>query len=188
MSRCQGVIGVAKSGGWVTPQYPQRLHDDTGALILTDMDLPFKTLPFQHDWGGWWCKMEIMRPDIKGDWLYMDMDTLVIGDIQTLLDVGQFAMLGDYYRPKLESGVMYLTEEIRAELWEVWITNPQKWIEKYRGDGDFIRETVGHKAIDLRNTVSGLHSYKVNGLRNDTRLLIYHGQPRPHETTHWLRG
>jgi len=171
MSRCQGVIGVAKSGGWVTPQYPQRLYQDTNALILTDMDLPFKTLPFHHDWGGWWCKMEIMRPDIKGDWLYMDMDTLVIGDIQPLLDVGQFAMLGDYYRPKLESGVMYLTEEIRAEIWEVWIANPQKWM-----------------AIDLRNTVSGLHSYKVNGLRNDTRLLIYHGQPRPHETTHWLRG
>ena len=185
MSKCKGVIGVARSGGWVTPDYPERLHRDTNALILTDMNLPFETLPFQYEWGGWWSKMEIMRPDIKGDWLYMDMDTLVTGDIQPLLDVGEFAMLGDYYRPLLESGVLYLTEEIRAEIWALWIQDPERWMQEYRGDGDFLRSHFGHKAKDLRQLVSGLHSYKVNGKRKDTRLLIYHGQPRPHETAHW---
>lgn len=183
--KCAGVIAVARSGGWVTPDYPARLYADTGALVLTDMELPFDTMPFQYDWQGWWAKMEIFRPDIKGDWLYMDMDTLVVGDITPLLEFGRLGLLGDFYHPKLETGVMYLTEWARAKVWERWIQDPERWMREYRGDGDFIRDTIGEYALDLREHVDGLHSYKVNGRKPDTRLLIYHGQPRPHQTEHW---
>jgi hypothetical protein len=183
--KCQGVIGVSRSGGWVTPDYPERLYKATGATILTDMALPFKTVPLQHDWPGWWAKMEIFRPDIKGDWLYMDMDTIVTGDIKPLLNVGKLALLGDYYRDILETGVMYLPEWARRMVWNRWIEAPNLWMKTYNGDGHFIRETIGALALDLRKIVDGLHSYKVDGLRPDTRLLIYHGQPRPHMTEHW---
>jgi len=185
LPKCEGVIAVARSGGWVTPEYAIRLHRDTKATILTDIDLPFTTVPLEYDWPGWWAKMEIFRPEIRGDWLYMDMDTLVVGDIQPLKNVRRLALLGDYYRDLLETGVMYLPEWARKMIWRRWIQSPDKWMQEFRGDGDFIRDTVRDMAVDLRDYVSGLHSYKVNGLQDDTRLLIYHGQPRPHETEHW---
>jgi hypothetical protein len=183
--QCSGVIGVARSGGWVTNEYPERLYKDTGALILTDMDLPFDTMPLAYSWPGWWAKMEIFRPEIRGDWLYMDMDTMVIGDIEPLKAVRKLALLGDYYADKLETGVMYLPEWARRVIWRRWINSPEKWMQQYRGDGDFIRDTIGTLAVDLRKEVTGLHSYKVDGPQPDTRLLIYHGQPRPHETEIW---
>lgn len=182
--KCKGVIAVAKSGGWVTADYAQRLHRDTGALVLNDMDLPYG-MSLEYDWQGWWAKMEVFRPDIKGDWLYIDMDTLVAGDIKPLLEFDRLGLLGDYYRPKLETGVMYLPEWARRIVWDKWIQSPRKWMKQYRGDGDFIREVIGEHAEDLRQHVDGLHSYKVHGKRDDTRLLIYHGSPRPHETEHW---
>lgn len=181
---CRGVIAVARSGGWVTPEYAERMHARTGALILTDMQVNCPSIPLKHDWPGWWAKMEIMRPDIEGDWLYLDMDTLIPGGIEAL-KVGRLAMLGDYYRPILESGVMYLPSWARTMAWDRWTQDPAGWMRAYNGDGPFLRDTFGHLAADLRNEVDGLHSYKVHGLQPDTRLLIYHGSPRPHETRHW---
>jgi hypothetical protein len=85
----------------------------------------------------------------------------------------------------LESGVMYLTAPARRMVWDRWMEKPEAWMKAYNGDGPFIRDTIGRISADLRELVAGLHSYKVHGLRPDTRLLIYHGQPRPHQTRHW---
>lgn len=186
---CEGVIAVLRSGGWPTPEYAKRLADTLPQSVkyrlLTDMEVPgVDCIPLEHDWPGWWSKMEVMRPDIEGDWLYLDMDTMVYGDISPYLDLRRPCLLGDYYRPILETGVMYLTANLRHRIWKRWIESPDRWMHEYKGDGHFIRDTVGHLCGDIRE-VGGLHSYKVHGLQPDTRLLIFHGQPRPHETRLW---
>ena len=186
---CEGVIGVLRSGGWPTSEYAERLSKaiverSTRFLCLTDMEPDCERLPLLHGWPGWWSKLEVCRPDIKGDWLYMDMDTIVVGDIEPL-KVQRPAMLGDFYHPKLEAGVMYLTEPMRRAIWERWITDPDRWMAEYRGDGDFIRDTVGHISSDIRD-VGGIYSYKVHrSIPEDARLICFHGDPRPHETRYW---
>lgn len=185
---CEGVMAVLRSGGWCTSEYAERLAqsvEEQGirCVTLTDMNPRCETIPLKHDWPGWWSKLEMCRPDIKGDWLCMDLDTLVLGDINPLM-VQRPALLGEYYRKQLNSGVMYLTEPARKLVWRRWIRSPDKWMKEFRGDGEFIRDTIGHLCMDIRD-VGGLHSYKVDGLKPDTRILIYHGQPRPHETRHW---
>nr|WP_145924153.1 hypothetical protein [Halomonas elongata] len=41
--------------------------------------------PLAHGWPGWWSKLELFRPH-GGDLLYLDLDTVVRGDLQPLID------------------------------------------------------------------------------------------------------
>lgn len=183
------VLAVLRSGGWCGPEHAQRLAKDLGTranrrlTLITDMDVTgVDCIPLKHGWAKWWSKLEICRPDIHGDVLYLDLDTMVFGDIEPLM-VGRDAMLGDFYRPKLESGVMYLTAASRKRIWERFTQDPAGSIRRYVQDGKFFAECLD--AADLRKLVPGLHSHKVHGKRDDTRLLIFHGEPRPDKTEHW---
>jgi hypothetical protein len=185
---------VLKSGGWCTPEYAQRLaraveqRTPVPFRLLTDMQVPgVDCLPLQHKLPGWWSKMELCRPDIVGDALYFDLDTLIYGDLEPLVSFGRAGMLRDFYRAQmLESGVMYLPEWARRAVWQFWSKNPGRWMSgRFAGDGPLFSFALHGHVHALQDSVSGLHSYKVHGKRRDTRVLCYHGKPRPHETEHW---
>lgn len=179
------VYAVLKSGGWCGPEHAQRLAASIpGLTLLTDMDVPgVNCVPLKHGWQGWWSKLELCRPDIDGDVLYFDLDTLIYGDVKPLM-VGRDALLGDFYKPRLESGVMYLTEASRRKIWKRFTADPKGAMKQYRMDGKFFADCLPH-AADLRKLVPGIHSYKVHGKRADTRVLCFHGKPRPDETELW---
>src|SRR5262245_48586528 len=99
--------------------YGHELH------CLSDVNVSCKRIPLIHNWPKWWSKMELFRPDIPGDIFYMDLDTVVVGDISHFVEKSTDTMLSDFYYPwRLASGVMYLTEEIRKSVWEEWIRDP----------------------------------------------------------------
>lgn len=179
------VLAVLRNGGWCGPEHAQRLAASVPLTLLTDMDvLGVDCLPLQHGWPGWWSKLEICRPDISGDVLYFDLDTMIFGDITPLLELGRDCLLGDFYKPKLESGVMYLTGTTRQRIWKRFTADPEGAMKRCRMDGRFFAECLPG-AEDIRKLVSGIHSYKVHGKRDDTRVLCFHGKPRPHETELW---
>jgi hypothetical protein len=191
---CAGVWGVLKSGGWCTVEYAQRLAAAVSSRtkvpfrLLTDMVVPgVECVPLQHNLPGWWSKLELCRPDIVGDALYFDLDTILYGDIEPLVNFGRLGLLRDFYRADVyESGVMYLPEWARKAVWQHWSVNPQRWMSgRFVGDGAFIHHALYGRGNALQDGVSGIHSYKVHGKRQDTRVLCYHGSPRPHETRHW---
>ena len=73
---------------------------DSGADLLSDVPVDgVETIPLQHDWPGWFAKFELFRPDIEGDLLYFDIDTVITGDLKQL-EVGQTTMLSDFYHPQ----------------------------------------------------------------------------------------
>lgn len=50
-------------------------------------EIPAIRIPLEHDWPGWWAKMELHRPDLpKGRTLYLDLDSHVISDLKPILD------------------------------------------------------------------------------------------------------
>lgn len=123
-------------------------------LLLTD-DSPEEIggTPLLHDWPGWWSKMEMFRPDIEGDIFYMDLDTVLVGNIDPLVQAGETTVLTDFYKPHgMGSGVMYLAEEDRRRIWEAWIGNPEGIIKTFRGDQDFIGTLLGLTAKRWQNT------------------------------------
>lgn len=159
------VICVLKRGPRYSEQYVHALYravqryapDDMEFHCLTDYDpADFNTdiyvRALQHDWQGWWSKLELFRPGlfpIGERVLYFDLDTLILRDISTLITIVEhgpgFLMLRGFNREVLArgdvpaSGIMgYAVGDSQVEkLWQVFSADPDYAIktQKQRGKG-----------------------------------------------------
>lgn len=155
-------------------------------------------IPPNHRWPGWWIKQEIFRPDIRGDVLWMDLDTVIISNLTDILKVDKLTLLRDFYRDgvKLKEGLqaslMLLPEEARAKVWEDWITNPKMHMAQlgHKGDQPMLERHFMATAQRWQDVVPGqIVSWKVNCnggnlfrppvVPPDARVIVFHGQPRP---------
>lgn len=192
------VVCVLKRSAEYDIDYVEHLRDGVekyaSFACISNVDVPCERIPSKHDWPGWWSKMELFSPDIKGDFLYLDLDTLIVGDIGDLF-VGCFTMLSDFYHPsRLASGMMFLPEKDRSAVWEEWIKAPEEIMPKYRGwgDGGFIAEVMPNAARWQDIRPGQVVSYKAHvrkstrasetgagAVPKDARVCCFHGQPRP---------
>jgi hypothetical protein len=193
---------VLKTGGEYTVKHAQvlarQIQDQLPfheIVCLSDVIVPgVHTILLQHGWPCWWSKMELCRPDIPGDLLYFDLDTVIISNIEALAEVNRLTLLRDFYRngvfqarPEgLGSGVMYLPQSARAEVWEKWNTNPQQYMQEFRRGGDqAFLETLWLGTADRWQDVlpRQLVSYKMHvrgkSIPPEARCIVFHGRPRP---------
>lgn len=191
------VVTVLRQGREYGPRHAQALHQQitewlpcVDAVCLSDVDVPgVRTVPLRHDWPGWWSKMELFRPDLTGDILYMDLDTVIVGPLDDIAAVRSLTLLRDFYKPgHLGSGVMFLPEADRAEVWEAWMTSPQEHMRRHRKGGDqkFLETLWLDKAARWQDVLPGqVVSYKVDirkhgdKVPHGTRVVAFHGKPRP---------
>jgi hypothetical protein len=154
--------------------------------------LDCEVCPLFYNWPGWWAKMNLFHPDIEGDVLYFDLDTVINGDISKYTELEKSHVLEDFFSPyvSIGSGMMYLTEEDRMRVWDDWIKNPQDHMSRYRGDQDYLKkffwdakrwqhefpgEIISYKkhlTLSCRHYVPGYSEDKAN-------VICFHGQPRP---------
>ena len=182
--------------------------DNTTIICLTDtVDHEIKLkhltlLPFENNlWKGWWCKMNMFSPEMEKykPFLYMDLDTAVVGDLNGILppsgNEDKFICLGGFFRPDttngLQSGVMWFpsNNESTRKVWETWIKQPLAFIRTFHnrgGDQAFIRSVLGHSDTFWQAITDKITSFKigVKGYRVLTILpehisiVCFHGQPR----------
>lgn len=159
-------------------------------VCLSDVDVPgVNTLPLRHNWPGWWAKMELFRPEITSDLLYLDLDTVVVGPLDDLVAAPSLTMLRDFYKPAhLGSGVMFLPEADRAEVWGAWMKSPQEHMRRHTrgGDQSFLEAVWGDKPARWQDVLPGqVVSYKADVRKHGdrvpegARLVAFHGKPRP---------
>ena len=168
---------------WLARQVP-------GLHCLSDVDVPgVPTIPLKYNWPGWWSKLELFRPDIRGDLLYFDLDTVVMGAIDHIRP-DKSLMLTDFYRPERPgSGLMYIKQDDKAAVWDAWTSNPDtayKPTPLHHGDQGFLWDhfQCGRWQDDYPGLVQ---SYKADIRRvnkNPTAAIIcFHGNPRPWQVT-----
>ncbi len=177
---------VLRSGGDFRPEHVQWLARQVPGLVcLSDVPVEgVQTIPLQHDWPGWWSKMEMLGPSLNGDVLMMDLDTVVLSlpDMPT-----ETTVLRDFNAPEvMGSGFMFVTAADRARIWETWIADPerhmrenQRWPEAW-GDQGFLKPLIGH--CQKWQDVAKVYSYKVHcqrGKPDDAQVVCFHGKPRP---------
>lgn len=60
-----------------------------------------------HGWPGWWSKIELFRPGLfQGRVLYLDLDTVICGPLDELIDTEGVVMLRDFNLGTPASAVM----------------------------------------------------------------------------------
>ena len=187
------IATVLKSGGEFQPKHVSAIADSVGQVVcFTDMtvdDSRVTTIPLIHGWKGWWSKMELFRPDIDEDLFYLDLDTLIFGDVQPIIAAsrGKMTMLEDFYwAGKPASGVMYIPQSIKDHVWQSWTKNPTLNMAAKPGKG-----TIGDQGfLGLvlkpnfwqRIAPGKIVSYKVHcktGRPTGADIVCFHGKPRP---------
>lgn len=190
-------------------EYVEKLY----AMLLCCLPdgLAFKFLcftdePFDHDGIqcrplpaadllGWNQKIALFRPDLFADGervVFLDLDTLLIGRIDRLLDYqGEFATLRDFRRPEgLGPAVMLWRGGFGAWIWEKYERADFPQLE--RGDQEWLQAAFseeGYQPDLLQDMYPGLLcSYKDDCNPNppaNARIVCFHGTPRPHDAAPW---
>ena len=199
------VACVLRSGGDYAPIHVERLqrqlakHLPGAELIcLSDVDVPCRRIPLRQDWSGvrgWWAKMELFAPWVEGDLLFFDLDTSLVGDLGEIAAVRSLTMLQDFnFSAYASSGVMFLPQAVRPQIWETFSRDPMHWIGRYDdphrgearwGDQAFLCDHGFANAQRWQTVVPDqIYSYKVHdlarrGMPQNARVICFHGQPRP---------
>lgn len=184
-----------------------RYHPETPVAVLTDDPVPFAgavTVRTRHAaWTGWWSKMELFRPGaFEGaeQIVFLDLDTIVCGRLDDLLErrFGPIAGLSDFYKPgRFASGVMVFRPDACGVLYEAmckWEADVLRGVHG-RGDQDFMDKVLRSAGIEpllLQDKVCGIISFKVSKMGDNpppegTRMVCFHGVPKPHECGGWVK-
>ncbi len=132
------IVTVLRSSGEYTPERVQWLHSqlpvDIRKVCLADCEIEgVEVVPLKYGWPGWWAKMELFDPYSKiasEDLLYFDLDTVIVGDLSPFFKQRNFTALSDFYvgdigTLQMTSGIMYIPAEVKAYVWEKWISGPE---------------------------------------------------------------
>ena len=155
------VLTVLRSGGEFNAGHVQAMQRQVarwapaGTMFkcLSDIDIPgVECIPLRHDWPGWWAKLELFRPDLGlGNFLFTDLDNVIVGPIDDLLNRG--------HGPHLQRGgwtaLMWLPEWIRGHVWTQFIENGPA-------------EVMGFFAKENRPVESGIGNYGDAGFISNT--------------------
>ena len=196
------VLSVLRSGGDFNVAHVARLahqvreHSPPGTpfVCLTDdamLGADFAR-PLQHDWPGWWSKIETYR--ILGPCLYLDLDVTVVGDLTPLLKAAaehELVMLNDFWLEgphRVNSSVVGWRGNV-SEIYEEFATAPIAMMSVYSdkarwGDQRFVADTYADPIALWQEVLPGACvSFKRGALVgedvSDMLVLVSHGIPRP---------
>lgn len=147
-----------------------------------------KTHPLPYDnIEGWWYKLYLFSDeiDIEGRVLYIDLDTLITGNIDHYLEHNKgFVVLRDLWAKQNNVGSALMSFNVgeHKHIWDTFIKNPQAAIQELRPHGDqkWIQKQQ-HQRIywqDLfKNEIMSFKSDCRNGLPSNAKIVCYHGKP-----------
>jgi predicted O-methyltransferase YrrM len=171
------------------------------------VNLPYVTLlPLEHDWNGWWAKMNMFSPNLEylRPFLYIDLDTVILKPISRLInavtDKSNFVMLRMFFHPERiggTSGLMWIPakDERVSKIWETFTNNPETHMKTHRvgGDQTFINSVINAPDVYWQDLNKGIVSYKIDEriysptekarvkrikLHGIEDIVVFHGQPR----------
>lgn len=142
------VVTVLRSGGEFGPEHVQAVQRQvwryappgTGYACLSDVPVPgVRCWPLKYNWPGWWAKLELFRPDLKGDFLFTDLDNIILGPIDDLLTEKDFMLQWGGW-----TALMYLPDAMRHEVWNDFIANPKQQMKKFAQENQPRIEQLGN--------------------------------------------
>lgn len=150
-----------------------------------------RALP-ETDIRGWYNKNQLFMGNIVPDGdriVYFDLDTVIVGSLDDIAAYdGDFAILRDFYRPNgLQSSVMLWEAGTCNYIWNQYAKAGCP--EVFGGDQAWIEEVVSAPVILQAEFPHKFVSYKKDarfGIPVDSSVVVFHGNPRPHEAEGWV--
>lgn len=197
------IVTVLRSGGEYTPEHVRWIDEQFSGkyehLCLSDIAVPgVETIALQNRWRGWFAKLELFNPDlIDEDIFYIDLDTVLVGDISHMFADNSLAAVADFYFPEyITSGILRIPQSKKAAIWQRILEVADSIEDNYAGDGEFLRtiaefsrlqelypgEICSYKAGIACKGMPGYTSRFSSGngtIPAGTKIICFHGRPRP---------
>lgn len=202
------VACVLKSGGIYTADWVYRLYYEVSRHLsqefrfccLSDVPLTgIDRIPLEHDYQGWWSKIELFDQFREGRTLYLDLDVLVTGDLFRLFrKTPGMTMCRDFLWPdKLNSSVMAWQGD-HSFLHDIFAESPKGYMRRCNGRGGNIGDQAYIEAVmaSLAQPVdtfdeSAVVSYRKSakdGAPAGASVVAFHGTPKPNKAPGWVRA
>ena len=192
------ILTVLRGGGEYHVGHVEKLRDQCMRhapgiefACLSREDVPGK-IEALHDWPHWWCKMEMFR--LPGPVLYMDLDTVITGNLGPLLDTAlskQFTVLRDFnpHARDMGSGLMAWSGDM-GDLYRAFKADPARHMAennsgRWLGDQGFIERHTSARSYWQVECPGAVVSWKKHcqvGIPGGARVVCFHGKPRPWDT------
>jgi len=201
-------IVCLKWGSKYGPEYVNRLY----GMISRHTTMPFRfwcftddvggirpevtmaPLPRADEFAGWWNKVWLFSEELPipvgSQIFYVDLDTLIVGNIDHILTAMNRPMvvLKDFLHGvaktagEVGSGLMNWRHGDYATIWNKFVLNPQKVIRTASPHGDqwWVQRCVPVRQYWQDLFPGQIVSFKVhclNGLPHNARIICYHGVP-----------
>ncbi len=197
------VVCVLKSGGDFDPDYVFALREGVSEhlstvphtfICYTDIAIQGMSIRLLTEGlAGWFSKFEIFK--MPGPVLYLDLDTVVVGDIEPLakelIYSGEAFWMLEAFSPLREwaSGIMGWNGD-----WKWLMPYCKRYAGLYYMDQDCITRGLATGEIvprKIERKSHGIYSYKHhcgNGLPEDAKIICFHGKPRPKDVREeWVK-
>ena len=193
-------VSCVKWGDKFTPQYVNRLcygvqRNSTVPFTFhcftedsTGIDPQIQIHPLTHpEIVGWWQKLFLFSGDIniKGRMLFIDLDTLIVGNIDKYIthDKG-FTLMQDLWKKGTNVGSAIMNFEVGKHqyLWDnfkddhrahIRLFHPhgdQKWIQKHQTERLYWQTMYPNEIVSFK-------SHCRAGVPADAKIICYHGKP-----------
>jgi len=162
--------------------------ETSGLETLVLGDQSDADIPLRHDFPGWWSKCELLRPDIPRPFIYVDLDSYILGDISPLLGTD---LIAREWHPNWKACGKYQTSiftmsKYRPEMWEAFMERPNYWMNNYYGDQKFFEKFEWDYIQEAFPDMVGSYKFH-NKERPVNKIVTFHGKPKMPDTEGWAK-
>lgn len=170
---------------------------------LADRRIPgVDSIVDRDGWPGWWAKLSLFRYATAGQNLYLDLDCVVTGPLESLLSeqLSMPANWGQSGYGGCQSSVMAWGRDYSAiaDAFDVKQLHPAEngncgayGPRRLWGDQEFITALYGDPGEGAVKAMRGIYSYKYHCARSlpaDAIAVAFHGEPKPGQVSDaWVR-
>lgn len=166
-------------------------------ICFSDVDVPCERIPLKNNWPGWWSKIEMFSEVFDDTVLYIDLDTVIAGDISHFASYNhRFTMLRDFGSWNVPNSGLMAWKGDYSFLYKTFTEGVDKYMIEYNkaprlGDQSFISER--QKPYDFWQEVfpEQVFSYKKHIMGKpkpkDVRVVCFHGEPKGAGSGGWVK-
>ncbi len=178
--------------------------DDSGIIDGVEIfPIPEMNLGENRFAFGGWPKISVFAGDLfglKGRALFVDLDTVIVGDLQPLLQaeggvvlIREWRRFVDYFRPRRVNGmtsIFAFTLGEQTRIYDEFMKNPDHAFDNYRNEQRWVTDYAKDMRFwDPKRVVSFKRDLLAPPLvnrfvapkepGNEVSVVVFHGEPRP---------
>lgn len=159
-------------------------------VCLTNEQLPgIETVPTQEI--GRWAKMELCHPLVKGRIHYIDLDTVITGNIDFFLSTDASLLCRNPLQER-RTAIMTLNENERSLVWDFWSSDRERIIGNFKGEGSVYNFSLPGDIPCIQEVFPGRvtsFSKEDTGLPVGSKMVTFSGglYPKDLEEDSWMK-